>query len=303
MSTDKPPKTTNPNEEPAFKGKKKLPSEVNFLLLPFFALSRQDAAKKEELKYQRKVDRGKGEEVITWEVSASSKYGYPGPFDKKVYKAVEEMITNRGFPVENPIKFSLYELIKLVGRESFGGRDYRRVRRSLKKLTATTINSEGSFYLKGRHKYLDEVFSLFSRVTFTGEEREDGKTADTNYLYISSWFLENVNEFYLRPLDYQFYKGLNGEISKRLYELLGVKFYRIVKGDSPSLRFTYETLTKLIPIRAQNYPSKAKQLLNPAHSELTDKGFLKGVDWKEKRNGLLIYYHPGKKPVREVTGG
>ena len=286
----------------SFKGKEKLPSEVNFLLLPFFALSRQDAAEKEKMEYKKEVNRGGGKEVISWEVSASSKYGYPGPFDKKVYKAVEEIITRKGFPIENPIEFSLYEIIKLIGRDNIGGRDYRQVKWSLEKLTATTIKSEGSFYLKGKRKYLDDVFSLFSRITFTGEERENGERAEKNYLYVNSWFLENINEFYLRPLDYQFYKQLNGEIAKRLYELLGVKFFRIIQDNKPALRFSYDTLTKLIPLRKQDYPSKAKQVLSPAHKELTDKNFLAGVDWEKKRDSLLVYYYPGERSVREIKG-
>ncbi|MCF7889855.1 replication initiator protein A [Candidatus Bipolaricaulota bacterium] len=279
-----------------------MPSEANLLLLPFFALSRQDAASKERMKYEKEVQRDEGREVITWEVSASSKYGYPGPFDKNVYKAVEEIITREDFPVKNPIEFSLYKLLKLMGRKSPGGRDYRQVRQSLEKLTATTIKSKGSFYLKGRCKYLDDVFSLFSRVTFTGEEKKDGGRAEKNYLFLNSFFLENINEFYMRPLDYQFYKGLDGEITKRLYELLGVKFFPIVKQDKPSLRFSYDTLTKLIPLRKQDYPSKAKQVLSPAHKELADKDFLSGVDWKKKRDSLLIYYYPGERSVREIKG-
>jgi len=285
----------------AFKGKDKLPSEVNFLLLPFFSLSRQDAAEKEKMEYKKEVNRGEGKEVISWEVSASSKYGYPGPFDKKVYKAVEEIITRKGFPIENPIEFSLYEIIKLIGRDNIGGRDYRQVRWSLEKLTATTIKSEGSFYLKGRRKYLDDVFSLFSRITFTGEERKNGERAENNYLYVNSWFLENINEFYLRPLDYQFYKQLNGEISKRLYELLGVKFFRIIQDGKPAIRFNYKTLTQLIPIRRQKYLSKAKQILSPAHSELSEKNFLRQVKWERKRDGFLIYYLPGEKSYEEIN--
>jgi len=302
MATDRKPVTNPTKKDASFKGKRKLPSEVNFLLLPFFALSRQDAAEKEKMEYKREVNRGGGKEVISWEVSASSKYGYPGPFDKKVYKAVEEIVTGEGFPVENPIEFSIYKILTLMGRKKPGGRDYRQVRGSLEKLTATTIKSEGSFYLKGRRKYLDDVFSLFSRITFTGDERANGERADKNYLYVNSWFLENINEFYLRPLDYQFYKQLNGEISKRLYELLGVKFFRIIQDGNPALRFSYDTLTKLIPLRKQDYPSKAKQVLSPAHKELTDKNFLARVDWKKTRDSLLVYYYPGKRSVREIKG-
>ncbi|MEF8799185.1 MAG: hypothetical protein V5A79_07200, partial [Candidatus Bipolaricaulota bacterium] len=50
--------------------KEKLPSEVNFLTLPFFSLSAGDSGR-DELLYRK--------EETTWEVVPSPKYGRPGP--------------------------------------------------------------------------------------------------------------------------------------------------------------------------------------------------------------------------------
>jgi len=39
------------------------------------------------------VKRGDQKIEIVWNVSANTKYGYPGPFDKEVHKAVDEQIS------------------------------------------------------------------------------------------------------------------------------------------------------------------------------------------------------------------
>ena len=59
-------------------------SEVNFLVLPFFALSGREAHGKTETQYSAIVSRGDQRVEISWSVSANTKYGYPGPFDRKV---------------------------------------------------------------------------------------------------------------------------------------------------------------------------------------------------------------------------
>lgn len=278
--------------------KKVLPSEVNFLVLPFFSLSRGDH-EKEGLEYKKVVERdGKREEVV-WKVSPSNQYGYPGIYDKKIFKAVEELLGDRGYPIDNPVTFSVYELLKLMGKDSIGGRDYRQVRESMERLVATTIKSKGTFYHKGKKQYLDEVFHLFSRVIFTGEKLPGGEEAEENHLYLNSWLLDNLNQYYIRPLDYNFYRSLKSGISKRLYELLGVKFFGLLETDRPFLRYQYKTICKLLPIKKQNYPSKAKQILEPAHQELTKENFLELATWNEKTGKTFIRYYPGRKAKSE----
>ena len=277
-----------------------LPSEVNLLLLPFFSLSKEDASKKEGLEYRKSVTRNGRTEEVVWKVSASEEYGYPGTYDKKVFKAVEELLNKRGYPVDDPVTFSVYKLLKLMGVENIGGTDYRRVKESIERLVATTINSKGTFYHKGKKKYLNEVFHLFSRVIFTGEKLQNGVEAEKNHLYLNSWLLDNLNQYYTRPLDYNFYRSLDGDIAKRLYELLGVKFYGLINNGKPYLRYKYENLCKLLPLKKQDYLSKAKQIFAPAHEELKSKNFLQKSRWNDSTsNSTYITYYPGIKARSE----
>lgn len=298
-------KIARPQTEPVEISEAILPeiikSEVNLLIFPFFALNNREVSERMETEFRAQVERdGKRVEII-WNVSANPKYGYPGPFDKKLHKTIEQIISEMDPPIQNPIPFSLYDLCRKVGT-GVGGRQYQGIKEIMERIVATTIKSRGAFYHKGRRRWIDDTFHLYDRVIFKGEELPDGTVAETNYLYLSSWYLESINSFYLKPVDFDYYKSLKSTIAQRLYELLGVKFYRILQGGLNSLRYRYSTVCQLLPIARQRYLSKAKGRLEPAHRELKRTGFLKKVMWQPApdEKDWFIYYYPGPRAEEEA---
>ena len=281
-------------------------SEVNLLALPFFALSRKGLGQKTTTVYRNEIIRDGKRLEIFWQVTANTKYGYPGPFDKEVHKVVEQIITERmekkGLPLRNPIAIgSIYEICHRMGI-STQGKNYRKIKEALRRITLTGVESRGAFYSKDRKKWVEDIFHLYDRVIFKGEELPDGTVADTNYLFLSTWYLENINALYVKPLDYNYYRALRSTIAQRLYELLGVKFYGALQAGHAHLRYRYSTLCDLLPITRQVYLSKAKEKLSPAHVELEDTGFLSKVVWRQgaAKDDWFIYYYPGPKAIEEV---
>lgn len=280
-----------------------LRSEVNLLILPFFALSRKELPHKDESVYRTTLQReGKTLEVL-WKVSRSINYRYPGPFDRRVHKAIEETINGLRLPIENPIPFSIYGLCQRMGISTSGGKNYRKVKEALKTVVATTIESQGTFFSKGRRMWVHDIFHLYDRIIFKGERLPNGEIADTNYLYLGSWYLESINSRYVKPLDYEYYKQLKRHTTQRLYELLGVKFYRVFQQDGLSyLNYRYSTLCELLPVAPRAHFSLARQQLDPAHHELQETGFLSRVSWKkiEDERDWMIHYYPGRRAKVEV---
>lgn len=279
-----------------------LRSEVNLLIYPFFALTSKDIFNRTEARLTTTVERDGEKLEVSWEVSANPKYGYPGPFAKKVHKAVEQVIEEGGFPVENPIQFSIYELCKKMG-VSTGGFNYKKIKEAMKAVRTTTIESKGTFYRKDNKKWIDRVFGLYDTVIFKGEELDNGEIAETNYLYLNDLYLNSINARYLKPIDFEYYKNLETNIAQRLYELLGVKFYGIHQSNQPFIRYKYSTLCQLLPLKRQDYLSYAKRILGPAHQELKETDFLKNVSWAEVDNGendWYIHYVPGKRAEDEI---
>ncbi len=278
-------------------------SEVNLLSYPFFALSRAEIRKKTKTEYRAIIRRAGKEIEVLWQVSSNAEYGYPGPFDQRVHKAIEEILNEMPLSIRNPIGFSMYDLCRRMGMGRMGGTDYKKIKEALERIVATTVKSSGTFYAKGRKKWIDDVFHLYDRVIFKGEQLPDGSIAETNFLFLSSWYLESINSRYVRPLDYDHYKSLQSNISRRLYELLGVKFYGILRLGLAHLCYRYSTLCQLLPLTPQRYLSKARQILDPAHRELRRTGFLAKVEWEhmeEQPSDWLIYYYPGPRAKAEV---
>jgi len=277
-------------------------AEVNLLVFPFFALNNREVTERKETVFQTVVLRDGREVEISWIVSANSRYGYPGPFDKKLFRAIEHVLTQMKPPIENPITFSTYELCRLVGK-GIGGRQYQGVKEILRRIVATTIRSQGAYFHKGRRRWIDDTFHLYERVIFKGEEFPDGRVAETNYLFLSEWYLESLNNRYVKPIDYEYYNSLKSTIAQRLYEILGVKFYPVIRSgaEAGGLRYRYSTLCQLLPIARQRYRSKAREKLDPAHDELIETGFLADVRWEEsEERDWLLHYSPGPRVREEV---
>jgi len=280
-------------------------SEVNLLVFPFFALFTKGLRKKTETEYRDLVKRGDQKVEILWSVSANPKYGYPGPFDREVHKAIEQIITEilkRYGKIENPIWLgSLYSLCNIMGIKKYGGFQYREIRKALERIKTTVIKSEGSFYYKGKKQWISKVFSLYDGVVFKGEQLKDRTIADTNLLYLSDLYLQSLNSFYIKPIDYTYLQSLKREIASRLYEILGVKFYGLKNKKCNFICYRYSKLCQILPLTPFKQISRAKQQLDPAHDELKNTDFLLNYTWdKNSGRDWLIYYWPGERARKEM---
>ena len=303
-SINAPQKTTEDSKESLLP--QTIRSEVNFLVLPFFALWDKDVNRRTKTEYKIATKRGNERIEIAWTVNSNPAFGYPGPFDRSVHKAIEQIIGELPLPIQNPIPLgSLYNLCKRMGIKKLGGAQYRRIKKAFERIATTSIKSEGAFYSKEKEEWAEDIFHLYDRVIFMGKKLPSGETADTNYLYLNSWYLDNINARYVKPIDWNYYASLQTPITQRLYELLGVKFYGVVMRRGRYLSYKYSTLCDLLPITRQKHLSFAKRILDPAHKRLKETRFLADWDWEElprKGNGndWLIKYHPGERAKEEI---
>jgi len=280
-------------------------SEVNFLVLPFFAVWDKDVRKRTKTEYKAVIRKGNERLEVAWSVFSNPEFGYPGPFDKAVHKAIEQIIGRLPFPIQNPISIgSLYNLCIIMGIDS-GGAQYRKIKEALQRITFTGIVSKNAFYSGKKRQWIEESFHLYERMIFKGKEMPNGEVADTNYLYLNSWYLDNINAHYVKPIDWKYYKSLETSVAQRLYELLSVKFYGLLTKKGKCIAYKYSTLCDLLPLSRQKYPSDVKKVLGPAHTKLKKTGFLADWDWEElpqkrKENDWLIRYYPGQRAREEI---
>jgi len=277
-------------------------TEVNLLIYPFFILERK--SKKLETEYKDIVKRGNEKIEIIWNVSANTKYGYPGLFDREVHKVIEQIISKilkKDGEIKNPISFSIYDLCNRMGITTSGGKNYRKVKEALERIRMTGIKSEGAFYHKGKKEWISKVFGLYDSIIFRGEKLEDGSIAEKNLLYLGNIYLQSLNSFNIKPIDYTYWRSLESKIASRLYEILGIKFYGVRNKKEGFIRYKYSTLCQLLPVTPHEYISSAKRQLNPGNNELRDTGFISKYEWSENgNNDWLIYYWPGERAKEEM---
>lgn len=281
-------------------------SEVNFLQYPFFALSWRGLKTKTKTEYRIVTERNGQKAELTWRVTANTEYGYPTPFDRKVSRAIDalidEILQEKGYPLKNPIPFSIYRLGQLMGISN-AGRIYREVKESLKRIVLTGVESIGTFYLKDEERWIDKTFHLYDEVIFKGQRLSDGAIADSNYLWMSKEYLRSINTRYVKPLDYKYLNSLKSGLASRLYELLGIKFFGL-PPERNYLRISYAILCQVLPATPREHYSLARQSLDSAHKELVKTGFLGKVTYqrtKVKKDFIILYY-PGERAKKELRG-
>ena len=275
-----------------------LRSEFNFLKYPFFDLTK--SSKRDKIEVSEIIERDGGKAEILWKVLRTVEYGFPSAFDKKVHRAVEQIINQLPKPITNPIRLgSLRELCRLMGISPNSGYNKNRIKESFERITLTGIQTKGTFYLKDEKRRIDETFHIYDHVILAGKELSDGTIADAVYLLLGNFYLRNINANYVVPLDFEYYKSLKGTITERLYEYIGLMIYAALENNQHQryVHIKYSTLCSYLPLARQTVKWKAKQQLAPAHSQLTESGYFRDVDWQDthKKDDWLIYYYIGER--------
>ena len=137
----------------------------------------------------------------------------------------------------------------------------------------TGIESENAFYSKGEHRHISDTFRLWS-VHFSEKKSQRGDESSRHHIRFDEWFIRSFHDYYLKGLDTNFYWELCSPLSRRLYRLIDHKI-----GDGTRWEVGLFNLQQQIPLADYRYASKIKTVLKPAHTELTEKGYLAGVDY------------------------
>ncbi len=203
----------------------------------------------------------------------AAELGLPTTADQDKYFAFQKVldgIRKRDGLVKNPVRFSSATLIDILGM-THGGKNYREIWEWLRRMTLTGIESEGVVYFAGRKKYARDLFHVFQRSVAVGEVLEDGKTAEENYVWLSEWQLENLNNRHTLPIDYDVYRTLQSHIGKALVPLLQIWFYA---NRQERAEKRYPDLCSLLGLQYFRSPSRIKQQLGPSLDELRERRFL-----------------------------
>lgn len=272
--------------------------EKNLASLGFFTPSskRIKNVKAKTLTFTKVID-GKRIEATATIVPATI-YGLPVTADQDKFLALQKIITDihrHEGKVANPIAFTSAELLKLLEKHRNSGKNYKEVSEWLDLMSSTTIISEGTVYLAGKKAWARDRFRVFDRAVSFGKELEPGKVADKNYVWLSEWQLENINNNNLLPIDLDTYKQLKNHISKALVPLLQIWLY--ATRDEGAFEKLYTELCQILSTTQHRKRSYIERQLTPSFDELKTRGYIRHwaiVKTSDGKAYKIVFYHGEK---------
>lgn len=247
------------------------------------------------IQFSQIIDGNRAEAKVT--IAGNTLYGMPTTADQDKYLAFQkilERIKRENGKIANPISFTSAELLQLLGHTD-GGSNFKDVEEWCDVMASTYIKSEGAMWIAGKKKFASDSFVIFQRVRRTGQELDDGTVADRNYIWLSDWYLENINAYYLLPIDFDSYKQLKNNIAKALIPLLQIWLY--ASREQGVFEKRYDELCQILNITQYSYPSKIKEKLAPSFNELVQQDYLSGWEVAETADETgykIIFWHGGK---------
>jgi hypothetical protein len=253
-----------------------------------------------EKKIREYVDGQGKKRILKTKISANWELGLPVTSDLDYYRAflkICDEIVDRDGRFQLPITVPTRKLILYAGK-SESPKERKEVRQWFKRMTLTGI--EGAIY-RAKKKDFDDGFvgTVFGQVVMSGETMRNGKPADTNYVWLSPWFLSNYYYRFTRPLDFAFYKQLRKPIAKSLYTLLENGWYA---AEGKPYKKSYSALCSEFLLQRFAHISRIKQQLDPSHKELQELELIEAWEYRKAASGTdyVIVYYPGKKFFRDA---
>lgn len=293
----KPGQSTNKKTTKELNISETLRSEFHFLKFPFFNLCTRQS-KINEINVLEEEETKDGKIEIWWRVSRNINSDFPSSFARKLHKKVIEKILNdMNKPVPQLIRLGSFRQICKKMNMAESGENFREIKKALRDIKSATIDVKGTFRQKEKHgtkKFFEGIFSLYDMVFFTGEKLPDGTEADAVYVILNDMYVQNFNNNFVVPLDFQYLQSFKGDIASRMYEVLSIWFYPALENGRKYVQKQYSEICNYFPLTRQDCKWKAKGQLKSAHQQHITNGFLASepewIDSHEKNDWLIRYY-------------
>ena len=259
--------------------------EKNLNTIGFFTPSSKKLVGVSSKKVQIQIRSSTGQRVDAQAtIFPSAEFGLPTTADQDKYFAFQKLIERSREPggaITNPVRFTSASMLEILGTTQ-GGKNYQDISVWLRRMTFTGIESEGVVFLAGKKKYARDMFHVFQRSVAVGEVLEDGTVAQENYVWLSEWQLDNLNNRHTLPLNYDVYKTLQLHIGKALLPLLQLWFYASREQYTEK---RYMQLCSLLGIQHYDAVSRIRQQIGPSLEELARLKFLSNWEICETADG------------------
>jgi hypothetical protein len=277
--------------------------ERNLLQIGFFGAHDVRQHRKSSRRFEQTITQ-KGHRIQgAIEFRSSDQLGLPSMADQDRFLAFMRIASEQRAltgTLSNTICFSGYRLLKEMG-QSLSGSNYEDILSWGKRMTDTTITTERMIYFASRKEYSDEtvhVFRSFKRLgILAGRTRRE-----TFEVVLEDWLLENLNQSYVVPEDFNAYKQLNRPTAKGIFGSLHIWFYA---SKGKPVEKDYQDLCKLLNIQTYPHLSKIKEKMGASLDELVKINYLSQWDIQPRNSQpgfkLILFIGSALLAIQELT--
>lgn len=254
--------------------------ELNLAEFPIAALTTRVDPNQKTLEFTDEIHDNSTGELINRRltISASDKYGLPTAIDDEIILGLIQ-ISRLGEFASQEVTFSRYQLLETLGWKQTT-RNYQRIEIALQRWIGVTLYYQNAWRDRKTNEWVDahfhildnaEIYKKGSKTTFAPSGR--------CYIKWNQNVFRNFQAGNFKRLDFEVFRRLKSNISKRLYRFLDKRF-----GQRSKWSFRLEKLAfeKLGLSRSYSDMGQVKRRLAEAIAELEEVKFLKPME-KNKR--------------------
>lgn len=269
--------------------------EMNLAEFPLAVLSTRSNPQIKTLEFSD-TQRLKSGELIErkWIITGADKFGLPTSTDDDVVLGLIKLTMAQGFR-DRKVHFTRYELLKAL-RWSTEGKSYKRLIKSLDRLSGARIRASNAFYDNTSKAHQTVNFGIIDAY-----EINDGRGAKSineecggaqSFFIWSEVLFSSFQAGFIKKLDLDLYFNLSSAVSRRLYRYLDKHFYFRPSVERKLLTFAFE---KLGLSRNYKYVSSVKQQLQSALEELKSYSFLEHYEYQGRGEETTIKLYAKKE--------
>lgn len=274
--------------------------EKNLLQIGFFGAHDTRHNHQSTRRIEQVVNRQGQKIKVAAEFRASQELGLPSTSDRDKYIAFMRLAMDQKAKLgalQNPVRFSGYSLLKELGL-SYSGENYEDINRWGQRMADTTITSEQVIYVASRKKYANKTVHVFRSFTRAGRSNDDGTGRTESFeVVLEDWLLDNLNQSYVVPKDFNAYRLLKRPTAKGIFGYLHLWFHA---SQGRPVEKDYAELCMLLNIPAYRHTSKIRETIGRSLDELSSIGYLRKWDVKPmiSKQGYKLLLESGEQLER-----
>ena len=274
--------------------------EKNLLQIGFFGANDARDKNRTTRRVEQVVIRNGSKIKVAAEFRGSEALGLPSTTDRDKFIALLKIVSEERLKtgsISNPVRFSGYRLIQELGLAR-NGEIYEEILKWGKRMTDTTITSEHVVYRAAKKVYSDETLHVFRAFRRTGTSNLDGTERQENFeVVLEDWLLENLNQRYVVPEDFNAYKQLTRPTAKGIFGNLHLWFHA---SSGKPVEKDYADLCNLLNIQAYPHLSKIKSTIGLSLEELVSIKYLSSWDVQKmsSKQGYKVVLIAGEELLR-----